>query len=211
MDPAYALAYAWLSCALFQRTMFDPDGSLVTRCLDEIQRAYALDDGESEVHRILGAFHLEWKDFEKAENHHERALALNPNDDRIVCQYGDLVTYCGRPEEGEQWVRRAMRLNPYTMPRYWLRLARALYHQGRFEEALAALHREAVRVPHHPTYLPATLARLGRCREARAVVGKLETGGARVTIADLTQPLPYRRPEDLQAVVEALRLAGVRR
>jgi hypothetical protein len=32
-----------------------------------------------------------------------------------------------------------------------------------------------------------------------------------VTIADLTQPLPYRRPEDLRAVVEGLRLAGVRR
>ena len=211
IDPAYALAYAWLSCALFQRTLFGPDPSLERRSLEAIQKAHVLDDDESEVHRILGAFHLDWKEFEKAEYHHERALALNPNDDRIVCQCGDLATYDGRPEIGERWVRQAMRLNPYLMPRYWLRLARALYHQGRFDEALAALHRETVPVPHHRTYLAATLARLGRRDEARAVVDKIDALGAGLTVAGLTQPLPYRRPEDLEALAEGLRLAGVRR
>jgi hypothetical protein len=52
--------------------------------------------------------------------HLERALTLNPNDVRIVCQMGELATFLGRPEEGEHWVRRAMRLNPYSMPRSWL-------------------------------------------------------------------------------------------
>jgi len=70
--------------------------------------------------------------------------------------------------------------DPYTMSRYWLRLARALAHQRRFEEALAALHRETVPVTHHLTYLAAVLARLGRRQEARAVVGKIEKAGARV-------------------------------
>ena len=148
LDPAYALGYAWLACALFQRTFFDQDQALFTRCFEQVQKAYMLDGGESEVHRILGAFHLVWQEFDKAEFHLERALTLNPNDDRIVCQMGELATFLGRPEEGEQWVRRAMRLNPYYMPRYWLRLARALYHQGRFEEALDALQREPIPVPH---------------------------------------------------------------
>jgi TolB-like protein/tetratricopeptide (TPR) repeat protein len=211
IDPAYALAYAWLSCTLFQRTLFGPDPALERRSFEAIQRAHALDDDESEVHRILGAFHLEWKDFEQAEYHHERALALNPNDDRIVCQYGDLATYSGRPEGGERSVRQAMRLNPYLMPRYWLRLARALYHQGRFDEALAALHRETVPVPDHRTYLAAALARLGHRQEARAVVDRIGASGAALTVANLTQRLPYRRPEDLEALAEGLRLAGIRR
>jgi tetratricopeptide (TPR) repeat protein len=78
---------------------------------------------------------LLWRDFDKAEFHIERALALNPNDDKIVCQIGELATYSGRPEEGESWVRRAIRLNPlHQLPRYWLRLAQALYHQRRFAE-----------------------------------------------------------------------------
>jgi adenylate cyclase len=211
LEPTYALAYAWLACALFQRTRFERDSSLLTRCVEAIQKAYALDEGESEVHRILGACHLNWKDFDKAEYHHERALALNPNDDRIVCQCGELRTYFGRPEDGERLVRHAMRLNPYTMPRYWLRLARALYHQRRFEEALDALHRENVPVTHHQTYLTAVLARLGRRSEARAIVARLEKENPGVRVGRLTEPLPYRRPADLEAVAEGLRLAGVRR
>ena len=209
LDRAYALAYAWLACAFFQRTFFDPDPALVRRCFEEVQKAYALDDGESEVHRILGAFHLQWQEFEKAEFHLERALTLNPNDDRTVCQRGDLATYLGRAAEGEQWVRRAMRLNPYYFPRFWLRLAQALYHQGRFGEALDALKREPIQVPHDRTYMAAILARLGRTGAARRVIRELRARQPMLTCGDLTRPLPYRRPEDRDDVAAALRLAGL--
>lgn len=210
IDPAYALAHAWLACALYSRTFFDPDPALVTRCFDEVQKAHALDDSESEVHRMLAAFHLASKDFEKAELYLDRALALNPNHDRSVCQRGELATYCGRPEEGEQWVRRAMRLNPFCLPRDWLRLAQALYHRSRFEQSLEALYRERLAVPHAPTYMAASLARLGRRDEARAVLDEIRKERGSVTILDLVQPLPYRRLEDAEAVAEALRLAGLR-
>jgi adenylate cyclase len=209
LDSTYALGYAWLACAIFQRTFFDPDPALPGRCWEEVQKAYALDDGESEVHRILGAFHLMWQEFEKAEFHLQRALALNPNDDRIVCQRGELATYLGRAVEGEQWVRRAMRLNPYYLPRYWLRLAQALYHQGRFEEALDALQREPIPVPHERTYMAAILARLGRTAAACELIRELRMRQPRLTGGDLTRPLPYRHPEDRDDVAAALGLAGL--
>jgi adenylate cyclase len=209
LDPTYALGYAWLACAMFQRTFFDQDPALFARCFEQAQKAYMLDDGESEVHRILGAFHLVWQEFDKAEFHLERALTLNPNDDRIVCQMGELATFLGRPEEGEHWVRRAMRLNPYSMPRYWLRLARAFYHQGRFAEALDALQREPIPVPHQLTYLAAILARLGREEAARGVIRELQMQEGALTVGDLTRALPYRRPEDRDDVAAALRLAGL--
>ena len=210
LDPVFALAHAWLACALFSRTFFDSDPTLVTRCWDAIQRAYALDDGQSEVHRILSAFHLQWKEFDKADFHAERALALNPNDDRIVCQMGELATYSGRPGEGERWVDHALRLNPHHQsPRYWLRLAQALYHQGRFDEALAAIRRETLPVPHQLTYLAAILARLGRLDEAAGVVRRILTSEPRADVEALVGPLPYRRAEDVEQVAEALRLAGL--
>jgi adenylate cyclase len=210
LDPAFALAHAWLACAFFSRTFFESDPTLVTRCWDAIQRAYALDDGQSEVHRILFAFHLQWKEFDKADFHAERALALNPSDDRIVCQVGELATYSGRPAEGERWLGRALRLNPHHQsPRYWLRLARALYHQGRFDEALAAVRRETMPVPHRLTYLAAILARLGRRDEAAAVVQRILASDPRADVEALVRPLPYRRAEDVEQVAEALRLAGV--
>jgi hypothetical protein len=39
--------------------------------------------------------------------------SLNPNSDLIVVQQGELLTWLGRPEEGIEWIKRAMRLNPY--------------------------------------------------------------------------------------------------
>ena len=210
LDPVFALAHAWLACALFQRTFFEPDHTLVTRCWDAIQRAYALDDGESEVHRMLSAFHLQWKELDKADFHAERALALNPNNDRMVCQMGELATYSGRPGEGERWLDRALRLNPqHPVPRYWLRLAQALYHQGRFDEALTAVRREPLPVPHQLTYLAAILARLGRRDEAVAVVQRIWAADPHADVDALVRPLPYRRAEDVEQVAEALRLAGL--
>ena len=210
LDPVFALAHAWLACAFFSRTFFDSDPTLVSRCWAAIQRAYALDDGQSEVHRILFAFHLQWKEFDKADFHAERALALNPNDDRLVCQVGELATYSGRPGEGERWLGRALRLNPqHPVPRYWLRLAQALYHQGRFDEALAAVRRETIPVPHDLTYLAAILARLGRRDEAAAVVQRILAGNPQADVDALVRPLPYRRAEDVEQVAEALRLAGL--
>lgn len=209
LDPAFALGHTWLACAFYQQTFLDPHPTLVQRCFDAIQRAYRLDDGEGEIHRALSAFHLLWRDFDKAEFHIERALALNPNDDKIICQIGELATYSGRPEEGERWVRRAIRLNPlHQLPRYWLRLAQALYHQRRFAECLAMLGREAIRVPHQLTYRAAALGRLGRMSDASAIIDELRAEGA-PTIKDLVRTLPFRRPSDLEDVAEALHLAGL--
>ena len=187
----------------YQRTFFDEDPSLPGRCFEQVQKAYALDDGESEVHRALAAFHLVWQDFDKAAAHLERALDLNPNDDRIVCQRGELATCLGRPGEGEQWVRHAMRLNPYYLPRYWLRLAQALYHQGHYAEALDALQREPMPVPHAQTYWrrswpvsaePTARARSsassGRARRRSPSAtsrGRCRTGGPRIATT-------WRRP-----------------
>jgi hypothetical protein len=102
-----------------------------------------------------------------------------------------------------------MRLNPYYLPRYWLRLAQALYHQGRFEEALAALQREPIPVPHERTYMAAILARLGRTAGAHEVIRELRRRQPTLTAGDLTRPLPYRRPEDREEVAAALGLAGL--
>ena len=78
-----------------------------------MQTALALDDNDADVHRILAALKLNFNEHDKAAYHQERALSLNPNSDLIVVQQGELLTWLGRPDEGIEWIRRAMRLNPY--------------------------------------------------------------------------------------------------
>ena len=97
---------------------------------DELQIALALDDNDSDVHRILAAVNLTRDDHDKAAYHQERALALNPNYDLVVVQQGEFLTWLGRPEEGIDWIRKAMRLNPYHPERFWNHLGRALLLRG---------------------------------------------------------------------------------
>src|SRR5690606_33592571 len=130
LDPKYAHAHAWLACVLGQAWTHgwcaDRDATW-GRVVEELQTALALDENDSDVHRILGAVNLVHGDHERAMYHQERALGLNPNNDLIVVQQGEFLTWLGRPEEGIEWIRRAMRLNPYHPERYWSHLGRAYF------------------------------------------------------------------------------------
>jgi hypothetical protein len=47
----------------------------------------------------------------------------------VVVQQGELLTWLGRPEEGIDWIRKAMRLNPHHPERFWSHLGRAYFFQ----------------------------------------------------------------------------------
>src|SRR5438874_498545 len=116
LDPNYAHAHAWKGCVLGQAWIYgwcvDRDAAF-QQVAAELEIALALDDNDSDVHRILAALNLTSEDHDKAAYHQERALALNPNYDLVVVQQGELLTWLARPEEGIDWIKKAMRLNPY--------------------------------------------------------------------------------------------------
>jgi adenylate cyclase len=116
LDRNYAHAHAWKGCVLGQEWTYgwcaDREATF-QRVAAELEIALALDDNDSDVHRILAALHLNRDEHDKAAYHQERALALNPNYDLVVVQQGELLTWLGRPEDGIDWIKKAMRLNPY--------------------------------------------------------------------------------------------------
>src|SRR5262245_32951239 len=69
------------------------------------------------------------------------ALALNPNDDLIVVQQGEVLTWIGEAEPGIEWIQKAMRLNPYHPERFWNYLGRAYFVARRYSEAVKAFQR----------------------------------------------------------------------
>ncbi len=141
LDPQYAHAHAWKACVLGQAYALgfveDIDAILSTgrKALDT---ALALDDNYSDVHRILSSLNLVFGDFDKANYHQNRALELNPNDDLIVVQQGELLTWKGKGEEGAEWILKAMRLNPYHPERFWGHLGRAYFVARNYEAAIDA-------------------------------------------------------------------------
>ncbi len=205
-DPSYAVAHAWLACGLGQAMVWELDdhAALVDRSQAAAERGLELDENESECHRILAQVHLTRGNLTRSLKHQERALFLNPNDDRSICSMGEILCFLGRHKEAESWVRKSMSLNPYHPQRYWTHLARALFHQGRFSEALETL--EQIGRPRRDdlAYAVATSVKLGdpdalqRSRDA-----------LRVTFPDFdaeafVASLPYARAADRDAVRDAL-------
>ena len=75
---------------------------------------------------------------EQADLHHQKAFSLNPNDPRIVAQRGELLTWQGHPDEGADWARLAMRLDPYDASGRVHLLGRALHVARLYLDAIEA-------------------------------------------------------------------------
>jgi adenylate cyclase len=212
LDPNYAHAHAWKACVLGQTWIYgwcaDRDATF-QQVADELQIALALDDNDSDVHRILAAVNLTRDDHDRAAYHQERALALNPNYDLVVVQQGEFLTWLGRPEEGIDWIRKAMRLNPYHPERFWNHLGRALYCAERFAEAAEAFAR-ITRPDHtHHAFLAAIFAQMGNGVAAAAhaaEVVKLEPG---FSVATYLATQHYKQEADRSRHEAGLLKAGL--
>ena len=212
LDPNYAHAHAWKACVLGQAWVHGwcTDRDVTFREVSkELEIARSLDDNDSDVHRILGALNLIRNDHDKADYHQERALALNPNNDLIVVQQGEILTWLGRPEEGIDWIKKAMRLNPYHPERFWNHLGRAYYCAQRFAEAAEAFAR-ITRPDHtHHAFLAATFAQMGNDVAASAHaerVLKLEPG---FSVAAYLATQHYKHDADRQRHEAGLLKAGL--
>jgi adenylate cyclase len=171
--------------------------------------ALSLDDRDADVHRILAAVSINRDDHEAAIYHQEKGLALNPNYDLLVVQQGELLTWLGRPEEGIEWIGKAMRLNPHHPERFWSHLGRAYFVARGYREAI-----DAFRHISKPDHLQ--LAFLAACH---AQLGEMETGpqlrppgsgkGSAVHRRGLHATLHYKLPEDAEHHREALLAAGL--
>ena len=142
LDPSYAHAHAWKACVLGQTWVYNwCESRAATEVMigEALRMAQSLNDNDCDVHRILAAISIVQDNHDQAVYHQARALSLNPNDDLVVVQEGELLTWLGRADEGVEWIRKAMRLNPYHPERFWNHLGRACFVARRYGEAVDAL------------------------------------------------------------------------
>ena len=161
------------------------------------------------MHRILAAVNLVQHDYDQAMYHQERALGLNPNNDLIVVQQGELLTWLGRPDEGIEWIKKAMRLNPYHPERFWNHLGRAYYVARRYAEAVEAFGR-ITRPDHtHHAFLAAACAQLGDDAAARAHAAEVLRLQPEFSVDAYLATLHYKRESDRAHHRDGLLKAGL--
>jgi len=212
MDPNYAHAHAWKACVLGQCWIYgwcaDRDATF-EQVASELEIALALDDNDADVHRILAALNLTRHDYEKATYHQERALALNPNYDLIVVQQGELLTWLGLPEEGIDWIRKAMRLNPHHPERFWSHLGRAYYCAEKYAEAAEAFSRITRPDYTHHAFLAAIFAQMNNAVAAGAHAAEVLKREPGFSVAAYLATLHYKREIDRERHESGLVRAGL--
>ena len=211
--PNYAHAHAWLACILGQQKTsgWAQDAvATTTVILRELRTALDLDPNDSDVHRILAASCIARGDLDRAAFHQGRALSLNPNDDLIVVQQGELHTWLGEAEDAIYWIRKAMRLNPFFPERFWFYLARALFVDRLYTEAIEALQHILSPNNLHLALLAGCHAQLGNDQSAAAKRAEILKRDAGFNVEQHCLPtLHFRRESDLAHYAQSLRKAGL--
>ena len=212
LDPNYAHAHAWKACVVGQAWGYNwcEDRSASERTiLEELRTALALDDNDADVHRILAAVNLTFNEFDKAAYHQQRALGLNPNSDLIVVQQGEILTWLGRPEEGIEWVRRAMRLNPYHPERFWGHLGRAQYGARAYGDAVGSFSKLTAPDFGHHAFMAASLAQVGDRIAAGAHAREVMDREPAFSAKTFLDTLHFRQAADTEHVREGILKAGL--
>ncbi len=126
---------------------------------------------------------------------------------------GQVLIYAGRSEEGIDFYKKAMRLDPYYPARYLWFLGLAQFCVGQLEEAATSFERARKRNPGLPVWpLAATYAHLGREQEFKDVVAeymKMRKMSKPPTVKSLLPYFPFKDPKDTARFAEGLRKAGL--
>ncbi|MER8728881.1 adenylate/guanylate cyclase domain-containing protein [Mesorhizobium sp. M1227] len=212
LDPDYAHAHAWRACILGQAWVHnwcEDRDAIWNNIMTALDRALALDNNDADVHRILAAVNVNNNELTTARYHQERALALNPNYDLVVVQQGELLTWLGRPEEGIEWIRKAMQLNPHHPERFWSHLGKAHFAARQYGEAIEAfMHLSTMDSAQH-AFAAACYGWLGDEIAAAAHLGKIRTLDPQFDLDSFIATLHFAQESDVQHVREGLLKAGI--
>jgi adenylate cyclase len=132
-----------------------------------------------------------------------------PNNDLIVVQQGELLTWLGRPEEGIEWIRKAMRLNPYHPERYWSHLGRAYFVARRYAEAVEAFARISRPDHTHHAFMAAACAQMGDETGARAHAAEVTSRQPEFAVDAYLATLHYKNESNRAHHREGLLKAGL--
>jgi len=212
LDPNYAHARAWRGCILGQAAVngwCKDFKETIAEVSKEMQTALVLDENDSDVHRILAAINIIRKDFDKALHHQQRALSLNSNDDLVVVQQGEILTWLGQPEEGIEWIKKAMRLNPYHPERFWSHLGRAYFVAHRYLEAIEAFKHISSPDQTHHAFLAACYVQMGDAVMANGHAAEVLRRVPDFSVSRYLTTLHYKDSADVNHHRDALLRAGL--
>jgi adenylate cyclase len=177
------------------------------------QKAFAMDDSIAGAHALLCALYCYKREYDKAIDEGERAVALDPGGVDTLVNYANSLSYAGRPEEAIPLFQKAIRLNPFGPSYLYRQFGITLQMTGRFEEGISAF-KKAIQIapdnirPHID--LAATYIMMGHEKEARGEAAEVLRINPKFSLDYYAKTLPYKDQSETDKIVNALRKAGLK-
>ncbi|HEX5938899.1 MAG TPA: BTAD domain-containing putative transcriptional regulator, partial [Dehalococcoidia bacterium] len=221
-DPHFARAYVGLAIArLNEWACFSWNhwGFLQEEALELAQRAVDLDDRDHRGHCMLGVAKIFGGDYDGAQRQLMRALELNPNDSDVLAHASVCMALLGDHEIAVETGRRALYLAPHRPEWYVGLIGNSLFTARNYQEALEIMLQAPQALCDTPAFLAASYAQLGQAKDCQPYL-EVMSRHQRVQLGRGWFPEetscidwvlgmnPYRRPEDVEHLVGALRKAG---
>jgi adenylate cyclase len=214
-DPRYARALQGLANVYFltwaaENSPEYQQQPVLDRALALAQQAVDLDGASAEAHATLGWILIFQNRMKESVASFEHAFRVNPN--FVDGRYGMLLSHVGRAPEAIDYMKRAMRFDPFHPPSYTYWLGKGYYFSGNYDEAIGLIRTGVERQPGvlpPRVLLAAVAARLGRHDEARAVAAEIMRMRPGFAIADWLKFIRVADPEYAQRLTDDLRKAGL--
>jgi TolB-like protein len=216
IDPNYGQALGVLGAShTFSAHMGWADMAVAAPIAERAALAAIRADSEDPwAHHALGTAYLFMRRFDDSLAEFELALRLNPNFSLAQGYYGLTLSYCGRWEEANTAVRRALRLSPRDpFSAVYCGIAAYAEFVGRNYEEAMRLSRDGVRqrgdfVGAHRV-LTAAAGMAGRHEVARAALQELRRAQPNISLAWLANHMPIKQDADREHYLEGFRRAGL--
>jgi TolB-like protein/DNA-binding winged helix-turn-helix (wHTH) protein/cytochrome c-type biogenesis protein CcmH/NrfG len=215
LDPKFADAYAgyarivadvWLR----QLETVRPIPVARKEAYEAASRALALDAENPRPYFILSTLQSADGRHDQAIDSARQGISLQPNNAEGYGYLAGALTFAGRHSEALAAMEAALRMDPNPPPQFRADFGWVLFHNHDYERALHELEKAREGGVRYLETIAAVYVKLGRPAEARSAVREMLAVDDTVNLELVrVQYSHFKRKEDLDQLIEALREAGV--
>lgn len=212
-DARFAPAFEGLAVAHFQIQQSSGEAAGLAPAQRAAEQALALDDSLPGARSVLARALAAQRQFDRAIAEAERVTQMAPSYADGHAHLANILVWSGAPEAAVPRLQRAMRLNPSAPSWYYFGMGHAQFLLQQYDNATAAFRRALQLNPDWAAgrvYLAAAYAQGNKRDMAQFELQRPEIRAVLPAFMGGEQA-PYRNPESLALLQDALRKAGVPR